>query len=287
MEFKLKDIGNVLLVTKIANVHFFEFERDFKTNTDSHSFSELLFSYSGTMIVEAENYRGKLRKGEMIIHRANEEHALWAPQNNKNSAVIIGFQCNSEILDYFSKKPVRLDEIEKKELARIVKEGRNVFSGPYGIPVYDMKKKEKQIFGSEQMLRSLIETFLIELIRKHIHGDEIKESERRDARFEEIQTYVDSHFADKLKLDEIAFLFNLNRSAFCRMFKENTGKTFIEYVAEKKIEAVKRRLENTKDSLTEIALSLGFGSSAYLCRIFHAAMNMTPKQYRNRMGGEQ
>ena len=280
MEFKLKNIDNVLLVTKIANVHFFEFEKDFKTKTDSHSFSELLFSYSGTMIVEAENYRGKLRKGEMIIHRANERHALWAPQNNKNSAVIIGFQCNSEILSYFSKKPVKLDEIEKKELARIVKEGRNVFTGPYGIPVYDMKKKENQIFGSEQMLRSLIETFLIELIRKHIHGDETPKSEKRDARFEEIQTYIDSHFADKLKLDEIAFLFNLNRSAFCRMFKENTDKTFIEYVAEKKIEAVKRRLEDTKDSLTEIALSLGFGSSAYLCRTFHSATGMTPKQYR-------
>jgi AraC-like DNA-binding protein len=282
MEFKLKNIDNVLLVTKIANVHFFEFEKDFKTKTDSHSFSELLFSYSGTMIVEAENYRGKLRKGEMIIHRANERHALWAPQNNKNSAVIIGFQCNSEILDYFSKRPVRLDEIEKKELARIVKEGRNVFSGPYGIPVYDMKKKEKQIFGSEQMLRSLIETFLIELIRKHIHGDEVKKDEKRNERFEEIKTYVDSHFADKLKLDEIAFLFNLNRSAFCSMFKENTGKTFIEYVAEKKIEAVKERLSATKDSLTEIALSLGFGSSAYLCRSFRAKTGMTPKQYRQK-----
>ena len=280
MEFKLKNIDNVLLVTKIANVHFFEFEKDFKTKTDSHSFSELLFSYSGTMIVEAENYRGKLRKGEMIIHRANERHALWAPQNNKNSAVIIGFQCNSEILSYFSKKPVKLDEIEKKELARIVKEGRNVFTGPYGIPVYDMKKKENQIFGSEQMLRSLIETFLIELIRKHIHGDEVKKSEKHDARFEEIKTYIDSHFADKLKLDEIAFLFNLNRSAFCRTFKENTGKTFIEYVAEKKIERVKYLLETTNDSLTEIALALGFGNSAYLCRTFREAVGMTPRQYR-------
>lgn len=285
MEFKLKNIDNVLLVTKIANVHFFEFERDFKTKTDSHSFSELLFSYSGTMIVEAENYRGKLRKGEMIIHRANERHALWAPQNNKNSAVIIGFQCNSEILDYFSKRPVRLDEIEKKELARIVKEGRNVFSGPYGIPVYDMKKKEKQIFGSEQMLRSLIETFLIELIRKHIHGDKQIVSVNKNARFEEIQTYVDSHFADKLKLDEIAFLFNLNRSAFCRMFKENTGLTFIEYVAKKKIERVKYLLTHTRDSLTEIALALGYGSSAYLCRSFRAELGMTPRQYRQKNSG--
>jgi two-component system response regulator YesN len=135
------------------------------------------------------------------------------------------------------------------------------------------------------MLRALIETFLIELIRKHIHGGEKPEDVKKNARFEEIQTYVDSHFADKLKLDEIAFLFNLNRSAFCRMFKESTGHTFIEYVSEKKIERAKHLLESTRDSLTEIALALGYGSSAYLCRSFRAVTGMTPRQYRQKKSG--
>ena len=281
MEFKLKSIENVLEVRKIANVHFFEFENDYQTSEDSHSFSELLFSYAGTLNVNAENYQGKLRKGELLIHRENEKHSLRTHKNRKTTIIIIGFSTsNAEMLDIFSKAPVKLDEQETKMLAKIVKEGRNVFAPPYDTPLYDMRKKKNQLFGSEQMLRVLLEAFLLEIIRKHVYFG--KSEENSDGGFlpSEILTYIDSHYNDKITLDEISFLFNTNRSAFCKSFKSITGMTFLSYIAEKKLKKIKDLLLDGKMSLVEISDKVGFDNSAYLCRFFKKHTGLTPKEFK-------
>lgn len=83
MEFKLKSIESILEIPKIANVHFFEFEKDHRTKDDSHSFYEMLFSYSGTLTIDSESYHGKLRRGEMIIHAAGERHSLRTHKKQK------------------------------------------------------------------------------------------------------------------------------------------------------------------------------------------------------------
>lgn len=163
---------------------------------------------------------------------------------------------------------MQLDENEKKQLAKIVREGRNVFSPPYDIPLYDMKKKPRseQLYGSEQMLRSLLETFLIELVRKHVYYKNEDELGERDLLFDEILSYVDAHFTDKITLDELAFMFNTNRSAFCQRFKALTGYTLVEYIAQKKVARIKKLLTETDRSVSEISNELNFESVAYLCR---------------------
>ena len=280
MEFKLKQLSNSLQVTKIANVHFFEFEESKQTPKDKHPFCELLFSYSGTLKIDGDNFKGKLKGGELIIHGANETHALSTHKSKKTTIVILGFECNCTLLNFFSANKVRLDEREKKQIARIVKEGRNVFAPPYDKALYDMRKKENQIFGSEQLLRSLLENFLIELIRKHVLAKN-EEYDGEVKRFDEVITYVDTHFMEKITLDELAFLFNTNRSAFCKEFKAHTGLTFVNYVALKKTEKIKELLAKSNKSVAEISAQLGFDSSAYFCRFFKKQTAQTPKEYRN------
>ena len=281
MKFNLIKIKDVLEIPEIANVHFFEFEKDYSTSEDSHPFCELVFSYSGTLGIASENYTGKLRKGELLIHRAGERHALKSHKNKKTTVVIIGFKCLSEYINCFSEKPLRLSENEIKALARIVKEGRNVFSPPYDVPVYNMKKRENQVWGSEQLLRSLLENFLVELVRNHVIREE-NDDDGTASNFkrEEILAYVDAHFTEKLVLDDLAFLFNTNRSAFCKSFKSFTGKTLVNYIAEKRLEAFFEMLSKTDFSLSEIATKLGFDSTTYLCRFFKKHTGKTPKECR-------
>ena len=282
MDFKLEELNKTLTVPKIANVHFFEFEKDYQTQDSSHPFHELIFSYSGTLKIVSENYHGELKRGELIIHHSNEIHSLVTQKNKKNTVIIIGFQCTSPLLHIFSKQKILLTEFERKQLARIVKEGRNVYSPPYDKQTYHMKKRTKQVFGCEQLLQSLLECFLIELIRKY-HGPAKKYIDaptQQNLPMDSIIEYVDVHFADKLTIDELAFLFNTNRSIFCREFKLRTGKTLIEYIADKKIEKIKNLLLSTDKSLMEISDDLNFDNTAYLCRFFKKHTGCTPNRFR-------
>ena len=282
MDFKLETLKNTLTISKVANVHFFEFEKNYQTQDASHPFHELIFSYSGTLNIVSENYRGELKRGELIIHHSNEVHSLVTQKNKKNTVIIIGFECSSPLLQLFSRQKILLNEAERKQLARIVKEGRNVYSPPYDKPTYHMKKRSKQVFGCEQLLQSLLECFLIELIRKY-QGAAKKYFDtpaRQNLPMDSIIEYIDIHFADKLTIDELAFLFNTNRSIFCREFKLRTSKTLIEYIADKKIEKIKTLLLSTNKSLIEISDDLNFDTSAYLCRFFKKHTGYTPKLYR-------
>ena len=144
-----------------------------------------------------------------------------------------------------------------------------------------MKKKDNQIWGSEQLLRSLLENFLVELVRNHVIREEkLDDQSSENFKNEEILAYVDAHYMEKLVLEDLAFLFNTNRSAFCKNFKSFTGKTLINYIAEKKLAAFFQMSSETNLSLSEIALALGFDSTAYLCRFFKKHTGKTPKEYR-------
>lgn len=283
MNFKLQPIENVLLVPKIANVHFFEFPQDYGTKADKHPFCELIFVNSGEIFVRSDGYNGTLSKYEMLIHGANSVHALTCPNASETSVVIIGFECLSARLNAFAQKPVRLDETEIKHLAEIVREGRNVFAPPYNVPVYDMEKKKKQMFGSEQMLRSLLESFLIGLIRKHEFFENADENDDVDFQINEIIKYVDNNYLERITLDELAFLFRTNRSTLCKEFKLATGKTVIEYITEKKMHSAKRLLEQSKKSIAQIADELNFDCVPYFCKFFKKQAGVPPKEYQKRI----
>ena len=281
MEFKIKQFDISLSVSGIVNVHFFSFEKEFETKSDKHPFAELVFVSSGKLFVRSEEFTGTLSRRDFIIHRANALHSLHCTAGNAPTVIIIGFECESKDLERFFRAPVRLGDGDEKKLAEIVKEGRNVFAPPYNVPVYDMRKKKKRIFGAEQMLKNLLETFLIGLIRESRRKDASAEKTRLPSpTATEIVSYIDDNFLEKITIDELAFLFRTNRSTLCKEFRLATGKTLNGYITDKKIEKAKRKLEKGIKSVTQIADELNFESVPYFCKFFKKHTGLTPSEYQ-------
>ena len=281
MEFKIKKFNLSLSVSGIVNVHFFAFEKEFETKSDKHPFAELVFVSSGKLFVRSEDFTGTLSRRDFIIHRANSLHSLHCTESNAPTVIIIGFECESKDLERFFRAPIRLGDGDEKKLAEIVKEGRNVFAPPYNLPVYDMRKKKKQVFGAEQTLKNLLETFLIGLVRESKRKDGNTEKTRLPSvTATEIVSYIDDNFLEKITIDELAFLFRTNRSTLCKEFKKTTGKTLIEYINEKKLALAKAQITDTGKTFTEIAEEMNFESIHYFTRFFKKQTGITPKDFR-------
>ncbi len=278
----MKALKDNLSVTKIANLHFFEFEKNFSTRNDKHSFYELVYVSSGTMRVSSENYDGKLHKHQMIIHKPNETHSLSCTSGSAPTVIIIGFECYSPELETFSTRPFTLNENSIKTLAEIVKEGRNVFSPPFNKPTFDMKKNQSPLFASEQLLKNLLEYFLIKLIReyKFYEKQEIDDKQNYNISIGEIVQYVDDNFLEKITIDELAFIFRTNRATLCKEFKNKTGKTLLEYINEQKIKLAKKVIASSQKTFTEIAYQLNFESIHYFTRFFKKQTGLSPKEFR-------
>ena len=262
------------------NPAYFEFTNQFHTKKGNHSFREMLYVDSGFITVEAENYRGVLRENQMIIHKSNETHCLSCPENEASNVIIIGFECENSELDSFSENPTDLNDVQKKLLTEIVKEGRNVFEPPYDIPDQkDMKKKNEYPFGSDQLIKIKLENLFIELIRNKMNVSINNTKDVYDDKTHEIARYINDNFREKIRLSELCFLFGTNSTTLCNRFKDSYGETIISYVNKLKIRESKKLMRSGRYNLTEISSIVGYSSVHYFSKIFKQYEKISPANY--------
>ena len=66
-----------------------------------------------------------------------------------------------------------------------------------------------------------------------------------------------------------------------RLFKNQTGAGFKEYITARRLEQAARLLLGTRDSVSSIAAQVGFESPAYFTSLFRARYGKTPSRYRD------
>ena len=96
----------------------------------------------------------------------------------------------------------------------------------------------------------------------------------------EAMNYISTHFAENITLQDVAEHLHLNQSYFSRIFKRSSGSTFKEYLTMVRVEEAKRLLNNTDDSLLDIAIGVGFDNQSYFTSVFKKLTGLTPGQYR-------
>lgn len=69
-----------------------------------------------------------------------------------------------------------------------------------------------------------------------------------------------------------------------RLFQDEMGMTFREYVTELRLERTRRLLARTDRSITEIALESGWRSLSHFTTVFRDQVGMTPRAYRRALG---
>lgn len=93
--------------------------------------------------------------------------------------------------------------------------------------------------------------------------------------------YIEENYKKPITLDEVCSNININKSYFCTIFKEHTGKTFSHYLSHYRVDKSKELLKDTDLSITEVALTVGYNSVNYFNNNFKRFNNITPVQYRN------
>ncbi|MBQ7765354.1 MAG: AraC family transcriptional regulator [Lachnospiraceae bacterium] len=96
--------------------------------------------------------------------------------------------------------------------------------------------------------------------------------------------FVQQQYQQKISLNEIAMAGLVSRSACCQIFKKFLAKSPVEYLTEYRVSKSVELLMAGKNSMTDIALLCGFGSSSYFAETFHKVLGCTPTEYRAKCG---
>jgi YesN/AraC family two-component response regulator len=95
--------------------------------------------------------------------------------------------------------------------------------------------------------------------------------------------YIEQHLQEPLSLELVAEHVHLTPRYLSKLFKEESGSTFTEYVTHIRLNRAKELIETTSYSVEQISSLAGFSSSAYFIRKFKEAFGSTPKVYKSRL----
>lgn len=100
-----------------------------------------------------------------------------------------------------------------------------------------------------------------------------------------VLAFVNSHYQQKdLSLKILSRQFYFSEAYLCVRFKEETGKTFIQYLTELRIKKSLSLLADKEYKINDIAVSVGFDNGNYFSKIFKRQKGISPKEFRKRFG---
>ncbi|WP_058304235.1 AraC family transcriptional regulator [Gorillibacterium timonense] len=94
--------------------------------------------------------------------------------------------------------------------------------------------------------------------------------------------YIRERYAEELSLDEVADYVHLNAFYFSKIFKQQYGETFIDYLTGLRIAKAKELIERGELSLKEICFRVGYKDPNYFSRVFRKVTGIAPSDYRER-----
>jgi transcriptional regulator GlxA family with amidase domain len=102
-----------------------------------------------------------------------------------------------------------------------------------------------------------------------------------------VQQWITEHPAENLTVESLALKASLSPRQFARAFTAEVGMTPGRYVERVRIEAARRRLEDTANGIEETARACGYGTPEAMRRAFIKTLGVSPAEYRRRFTAKE
>ncbi len=101
-----------------------------------------------------------------------------------------------------------------------------------------------------------------------------------DNRLDKITRFLTYNYQNEITLQEVANIARMHPTAFCRYFKEKTGKSLSVYLNELRIGFACKLLMKGHIQVSQVCYETGFNNLSNFNRTFRHITGLTPSQYR-------
>lgn len=146
-------------------------------------------------------------------------------------------------------------------------------------------------FGYEIACKSaLCHLWHILLTLPQHHKSSVAKSKRilnDEQRIKDAILFIEEHFAEPITLDEIADSIHISKSECCRCFQRVLRVTPFEYLLKYRVFYATKLMQQqdpAASSISNLAITVGFGNISYFNKVFKRVLNMTPTEYKKQEG---
>lgn len=121
------------------------------------------------------------------------------------------------------------------------------------------------------------------LINK-MNDEKEQNSEKVNPLLEQLMQVVETHYTNpNFSFDDIAQSLGMSKSTLIRRLKSLTDKSPVEILSEYRLNKAKKRLENSSESVSEVAYQVGFNDPLYFSRKFKEAFGISPSKVNGKV----
>lgn len=110
--------------------------------------------------------------------------------------------------------------------------------------------------------------------------NQIKNQEKNPV-IAKVTDYINQNLSQDLSLEQMADYVNISSFYLSKLFKEETGVSFINYLTDCRLEKAKELLQKKEYSIKEITAMTGYNDQNYFSRLFKNKFGISPSEYRS------
>lgn len=187
-------------------------------------------------------------------------------------------QCVNQIYSEFMLR----EDVDFSDCYGLAEELVSVFFGHIDAQQEDFRHVKREILGKCQHCSSI--TSLKNLLKSTLGtyldmNREVMEAESTKP-IRQAEQYIDSHYNEKIVLEDIAEIVGLNPVYFSVLFKKELGINFSAYLVNVRMEKAKEMICSTNETIAAIGERVGYKDSRYFSQIFMKTVGVKPALYR-------
>ncbi len=263
----------------------------------THNYVEVIYMCEGSTRHVIDGNEVVLKQGELLFLNQNAVQEIY-PAGESDIAV------NFIILPEFFDSALRMMETEENMLRQFVIDSlrgenrvadRGQDAGESSSVGY-LHFKVADVLPVQNLVENLIWTILNKQPNKRSinqmtmgllflqlmnHIDRVETDEAKEGRkfMMTVLMFIEEHYRDG-ELSDLAEEMHYDLYWMSREIKKQSGRTYTELVQQKRLSQAAYLLTNTKMSVMDIGLAVGYENMSYFHRIFQARYGMTPRKYR-------
>ena len=145
-----------------------------------------------------------------------------------------------------------------------------------------IKEANEQKEYYQSIIRNLMAQFFCILLREHLYQGKPRllttKEIKKVALIEPAITKIFNDYSQNITVEELSSLCHLSKYYFCRIFKEVTGDTPINYITRHRINIAKAMLKDKSKTIQEVATLCGYNDISYFYRCYKKITGKTPRK---------
>lgn len=253
---------------KLRNVASAKYGGDWHSIPHSHSYTELFYIIGGDGKFQIDDERFPVQAHNLVIVNPNIIHTELSYEAHPLEYIVLGIE-GLEI--------TILGSSESRYCIYTFSASNKVLTCMQSI----LREMQDCELEHQMVCQAYMDILVVQLMRSSgVSMTRVSEASTGNRLCASTRHYIEHHYKERLSLDDLAEIANVNKYYLAHAFKEEYGISPISHLIACRITASKRLLAETDLSLSQIAGILGFSSASYFSQSFRKAEGISPAEYR-------